>query len=132
MTAQTFTDTLVVDTCITCGVVFGVTTNFQQQRQQDHAIYCCPNGHKQHYSGQNTEERLRQRLKWAEESEQFYRDQATLERRRAAAQKGQRTRVMNLIAQGICPVGGCRRNFGNVRDHMATEHPDAQIPEATS
>lgn len=110
----TILQTLVDVTCCHdgCGVTFGLTEQFAALRREDHAWWYCPNGHQQHYSGAT------------EASERFYRDQAALERRRTAAQKGQRTRVLNLIAKGICPVAGCRRNFSNVRDHMASEHPD--------
>lgn len=131
MSTHTFTLTLVTVACCHegCGVIFGLTEEFQSRRREDHEWFYCPNGHKQHFSGPNETERLRKQLQFTRESESFYREQAAHERRSAAAQKGHRTRVLNLVAQGICPVGGCRRNFGNVRDHMATEHPDFHTHE---
>lgn len=131
MTSQTYTETLTVLTCCHegCGVQFGMTAGYEARRREDHEWFYCPNGHRQHFSGKNETERLKQQLKYVRESESFYREQAALERRRAAAQKGQRTRVLNLITKGICPVGGCRRNFSNVREHMATEHPDFHTHE---
>jgi hypothetical protein len=126
MTTQTFTDTLVVVSCGAdgCDITFGMTERYHDARVNDHKTWYCPNGHPRVYNGRSEVERLRTQLKYTRESETFYRDQAALERRRAAAQKGQRTRVLNLIAKGVCPVRGCRRNFGNVREHMQTEHPD--------
>ena len=122
----TYIETLVAETCChaSCGVTFGMTEAFRRLRINDHAWFYCPNGHQQHFTGRTEEEKLRARLRTSQESERFYQQQAALERRRTAAQKGQRTRVLNLIAKGICPVAGCRRNFDNVRSHMATEHPD--------
>lgn len=127
---QTIVETLVVEHCCSCHVAFGMTAAMQTARRRDHDWFWCPNGHRQYYSGRSDVEqaradaqRLRDRLEMAERSEVFYREQAAFERRRAAAQRGQRTRVMNLITRGVCPVAGCRRNFDNVREHMATQHP---------
>lgn len=133
MTTQTITRELVAITCFSadCNVVFGLDRITYDRRLEDHKSFWCTNGHSQHFTGRSEADRLRDQLKWTRESEEFYRDQAALERRRAAAQKGQRTRVLNLITKGICPVAGCRRNFTNVRDHMATEHPDFHTHEAS-
>jgi len=126
MTTQTFTDTLVVVHCGAdgCDVVFGMTERYYKARREDHQTWYCPNGHPRVYNGYSETENLRRRLKWAQESEQFYRDQAARERRSAAAQKGHRTRLLNLITRGICPVAGCRQTFENVPEHMAAQHPD--------
>lgn len=133
MRTQTFTGELLVLACSACGVTFGLTTDFDEQRRADHASFSCPAGHWQAYSGRSALEKerdaLRSRLATAERSEDFYRRQVVLERRRAAAQKGQRTRVLNLITKGVCPVAGCRRNFRDVREHMATQHPDFHTHE---
>lgn len=129
-----YTDTLVIVRCGAkgCGVTFGMTKAYYDARQDDRDTWYCPNGHPRVFTGLTEAERLRRELKYVRQSEQFYRDQAATERRRAAAARGQRTRVLNLIAKGICPVAGCRRNFTNVRDHMATEHPDFHAHEDAS
>lgn len=126
MNTQTYTETLVVVRCghPECDLTFGMPRAFYDARREDHRTWWCPNGHPRAYLGQSEEDRLRSRLRVAEQSEAFYRQQAATARRSAAAQKGQRTRVLNLIARGVCPVAGCRRNFTNVREHMATKHPD--------
>ncbi len=136
---QEFAGTLTVLDCARCGVTFAITADFESRRRNDHESFYCPSGHSQCFPQQSDEEkakaeaaRLRERLRTTERSERFYRDQAATERRRAAAARGQRTRVLNLITKGICPVAGCRRNFTNVREHMASEHPDFHTHEATS
>lgn len=121
---MTYTNTLTVVECCTCSVDFAMPVEMDRRRREDHGWFFCPAGHKQHYTGHSETEQLRARLRTAERSEAFYRDQGASARRSAAAQKGQVTRIRNLIAKGICPVAGCRRNFTNVREHMATEHPD--------
>ena len=134
MTAtQTFTGTLTIISCANCHMPFGVTDELEQARRVDHGTFYCPNGHGQWFPSktplEQERDRLKSRLATAERSEEFYRAQAVMERRRAAAQKGQRTRVLNLITRGVCPVAGCRRNFTNVREHMATQHPDFHTHE---
>ncbi len=136
--ATTFTGRLTVLDCARCGIVFAISTDFEQRRRDDHADFYCPSGHANRFYGKSDEEKakseakaLREQLRVAASSERFYRDLAAAERRRAAAARGQRTRVLNLIAKGICPVAGCRRNFTNVREHMAAVHPDFHSHEAT-
>ena len=119
-----YTGTLVVETCCNCGVHFGLPQDMQKRRREDRKTFYCPAGHAQHYTGATEVESLRRQLKYVRESEEFYREQAATERRRASAQKGQVTRIRNMIAKGVCPVAGCRRNFTNVREHMAAEHPE--------
>lgn len=131
MDTQYVTETLVPVTCCHegCAVTFGLLGSVHRMRKQDHEAFYCTNGHRQYFTGKTEEDRLRSRLRTAERSEEFYRNEAAYQRRVASAQKGQRTRVLNLIAKGVCPVGGCRRNFTNVKDHMATEHPDFHTHE---
>jgi hypothetical protein len=126
MSTQTYTETLTVLTCCRaeCSVTFAFTEGYERRRREDHEWFYCPNGHRQHYSEPGELERVKRQLKYTRESEEFHRGQAALARRQAAAFKGQRTRVLNLITKGICPVAGCRRNFENVRQHMADQHPD--------
>ena len=131
-TTQQFTNTLNVTACCTCDMAFGMTPSFEQRRRDDHAEFYCPAGHPQGFYAKNEVERLKQRLRVTEESERFYRDQAATARRSASAQRGQVTRLRNLVAKGICPVAGCRRNFTNVREHMTTEHPDFHKHETTA
>lgn len=133
MPTQTYVGTLTVLDCChdRCGVTFAITKDFETRRRDDHAWFYCPNGHKQHYSGDNEEERLRKELAAANRRNNSLKSDLEWEqmrsanwKRSAAAHKGHATRIRNLIAAGICPVPGCRRNFTNVRRHMATQHPD--------
>lgn len=128
---------LFVTDCATCGVVYGFSTTLEKRRRDDGQHWFCPNGHHQVF--RKTEaERLRdelaeaQRLREQAERQRDVaragrtaaRDQAQAAERSARAYRGHLTRMRNRIAQGICPVGSCRRNFRNVREHIATEHPE--------
>lgn len=132
MTTQTFTDTLVVVSCgaSDCDVVFGMTERHYRARLADHRTWHCPNGHPRAYLGKSDAElaraerdQARRERDWARTARDAARDQAQAAHRSAAAHKGHATRLRNLIARGVCPVTGCRRNFADVRAHMATEHP---------
>jgi len=133
MPTQTYVETLTVLTCCheKCGVTFAFTQSFERQRRDDHETFYCPNGHEQHYYVDNEKEKLRKELAAAQRrnnslaSDLRWEEMRVLEfKRSAAAHKGHATRIRNLIAQGVCPVPGCRRNFTNVRAHLASQHPD--------
>ena len=140
MPTQLYTETLTVLTCChkQCGVTFAFTKSFERRRRDDHGWFYCPNGHQQHYSQDNEEERLKKELAAAQRrsnslaSDLRWEAARTREfKRSAAAHKGHATRIRNLIAKGICPVPGCRRNFTNVKQHMSTQHPDWHQHEET-
>lgn len=131
MGTQTYTGTLVVTDCCNCGMTFGVPAEFNRARLSDKASFCCPRGHWQAYVGKTAEQEQRERAEraerrqgWAEERANRLELERQAEANRARTLKGHITRLRNRIADGVCPVQGCRRNFANVKAHIATEHPD--------
>jgi len=127
--------------CGACGIVFGLGSSFKAARREDHKQFYCPNGCHISWSGPSKVEQERdaarelaaresRRRGWAEERAQQASDEAERERRSAAAYKGHATRIRNRIKNGVCPAG-CNRHFDNIRRHIATKHPDFQIPEPT-
>lgn len=42
-----------------CGVQFAMTSEFYKSRLTDHADFCCPNGHHQHFTEESDEERAK-------------------------------------------------------------------------
>ena len=120
---------LYVTSCPSCGVIYALTKDYQERRYDDGKGFYCPNGHISSWS-ETEEQRLRQRaewaekqLGWAESSRNAARDQAQAAHRSARAYKGHLTRLRNRVANGVCPVQGCRRSFSNVLAHITTEHP---------
>lgn len=133
------TTTYSIFTCTTagCGLSFALDDAFVKARREDHATFYCPNGHGRWFPQRNETEALRAELDQMQANRDQYRDWYRTEmtisdglKRRVAAQKGVITRMKNRIANGVCPVPGCKRSgFRDVHLHIATKHPDFQLPE---
>jgi hypothetical protein len=106
-----------------CGVLWGQERDFDKRRRQDREWFYCPNGHRQHYTGQNNEEKLRE----AEAREVHLKDQLAAATRNEEAARSELLRIRGRIAAGICPC--CRRTFSNVARHMESQHPDFAVPK---
>ncbi len=108
-------------TCGKCGVMWAMPTRFVDARRADKATFYCPNGDPRAFR-ESTEDRLKRDL----DRERQVREAAEARAGKAEqnlsqvarAHRKMRERVMN----GVCPC--CNRSFGNLRDHMKTEHPD--------
>lgn len=133
MSTLMYTRTYSVVTCCRdgCGITFAMDDGFIRQRKEDHAWWYCPNGHRQYWPQENEEEKLRRTVNNLRDQNRWLNDQydaadraAKLERRRAAAARGQLTKIKNKVANGVCPVPGCKRSFTNVLQHLRNEHPD--------
>ena len=122
---------LYVTSCPTpsCGVVYAITEDYKARRYADGESFYCPNGHTSSWSDTEEKrllrraERAEQDLKWTEAARIAASDQAQAAHHSARAYKGHLTRIRNRIANGVCPVQGCRRNFANVKAHVASKHP---------
>lgn len=108
-----------------CGITFAVPESLRQQwvENPDWWFYC-PNGHHQHYTG---EQSAAQKLKRAQARERHLQDQLQAAEREAELQRQRQTiiRERSRFANGVCPC--CNRSFTNVRRHMATQHPDYDV-----
>jgi predicted RNA-binding Zn-ribbon protein involved in translation (DUF1610 family) len=123
---QTETTFTVVD-CPRCGVLHGITTDFETRRRDDGANVYCPNGHVWVYRGG-----IRERLQAERDQAQRERDEATIA---LLAERRQRQRAENDLLDkvqaeqrmakrlhaGVCPQ--CGRTFAQLRRHMAAKHP---------
>ena len=113
-----------------CGVVFALSDNYVAARRRDHATWYCPNGHARHYPAESDIEKAQRLRRQAREREEHAwaalsaaRDQLQASERSRSDYKGHLTRARNKIANGVCPVGNCRRHFDNVQAHIQSEHP---------
>ena len=130
---------LVVNECPSCGIVYGVPDDFYEACRRNGERFYCPNGHSLGWS-ETDADRERKRADRAEralsaerDTARRLRDNVERERRSAAAYKGHLTRARNRIANGVCPVPGCKRSgFDHVADHIRDKHPDwaHEHPEA--
>ena len=112
------TVSLEVQTCISCGVHFGIPKQLDTQLRSNHNGFFCPNGHKQYYTAESEAEKLRRELR---RKEQEVADQvrAKLD---FQAQLESAQRKLKRVAKGACPC--CNRSFTNLHKHMATKHPE--------
>lgn len=125
-------ESFVIEHCCNCGMAFAMTHDFYNRRQEDGATFYCPNGHGQIYTRRKKLEEQLEKLKselheakvdvayWNREAEE--QALAAIDaKRKAAAAKGQLTKVKKRIGNGVCPC--CNRQFMNLTRHMATQHP---------
>jgi hypothetical protein len=123
--------------CIVCGVKIVLTEELMQQRRRDHAIFFCPNGHQQIFSGETAEEGLRRQLADEKRKLEFARNEIkaheeSAEKAKQEAQKvaqgvaQEMARLKRRIGNGVCPC--CQRTVSQLARHMSTEHPDYAGP----
>lgn len=116
MPAVNINFSLVCQTCITCGIVFGVPADWDNHRQQKHDSFYCPNGHSQYYSGKSEAEKLREQLEQANRAICFARFTARME----AEQRRKAETKLDRINNGVCPK--CKRSFKQLARHMQSKH----------
>lgn len=123
--------TIEVQACVSCSILWGAPEAFFDNRRKDGKSFYCPNGHSLSYHETETDRQrnradaLDRRLRSAQDTADRWRDNAERERRSAIAYKGHLTRVRKRIANGVCPVPGCKRSgFTKVMAHIETCHPE--------
>lgn len=123
---------LTVEICW-CGIRHAVPqelVNHQYRQQRDGekqtSIYC-PLGHEWIRPGEGRAAELERHLT---------RERAAHDQTKAAKQELERslqatrgvvTRTKNRIKNGVCPC--CKRHFGNLHQHMKTQHPEYAVAE---
>ena len=127
---------VIISRCVNCGIEYGVTVDFDEDRRKDKRSFFCPNGHSMSY-GENEEDRLRRerdRLKQDNARLEDMRIQAyrALEAEAAQRKKAQAEmkRVQRRAAAGVCPC--CNRSFVALSRHMKTKHPDVPFMPAVA
>lgn len=126
-TAPNASVAMVYEECCNCGMLFAMTERFQgecRERKNGRGRFYCPAGHRQHYTGETEEQKLRHRLASAERARDWQSSRAnTIDRSRRAV-KGQLTKLKNRIHKGMCPH--CNRHFENLQRHMETKHAEKE------
>lgn len=122
---------IVTETCCACGVLFGMEERYRQQRLTDHALFYCPNGHPQNYTGKSHKEQLAEaeaKLKAAEARRQLAENSLRVEREAAkeAVEKERKAHAatkakLKRTHHGVCPE--CQRQFKDMQRHMENKHP---------
>ena len=136
----TFTGKLTITHCGVCQIPHAIPAEMYDDRLANGGNWYCPNGHHLHFVTTEAEKlkkdltAARRQADMARGGQRWERDQRLAAERSARAYKGHVTRLRNRIANGVCPVTGCRRHFDNVQAHIRGQHPDwaAEHPEALS
>lgn len=113
--------------CYECSMPFWVPKYFQAQCLERKAgkSFFCPNGHRQHYTGESDLEKERRARQRAEQENARLAEQAVkAERAREQAEASLR-RHQRRAAAGACPC--CKRTFSNMARHMKSKHPDFNV-----
>lgn len=125
---QTYIGTLVVMECGECHCHFGMSEDQYNRCLESGKTFYCTNGHPRIFARTENQklkeslERAERRIRFAENATRQAQFEAYYERRSKAAVKGHLTRMRNKIANGVCPVPGCRRHFDNVQAHIRGQH----------
>lgn len=110
------TEAMVAVRCYKCNILFHVPERWNTERKEDHSSFWCPVGHEQHYTGQNTKEKLAQK---EQELANLRRELYVARDDRDKIQK-KLARQAKRIHAGVCPK--CNRTFENVARHMESKH----------
>lgn len=120
---------MITEECCNCGVSFAMTADFQKRKRQDRTIFYCPAGHKQHYTGESEEEKLRRDNQNLKQQQARYADiisdknhEIKRQKNKVRAEKGAKTKLKRRVAHGNCPC--CKRSFANLERHMKSQHPE--------
>lgn len=121
--------------CPSCFVYYSAPKSLFAARRADGEYFYCPNGHRLSYKDNENDkirrerDRLKQEAARLEGSVTYHREQREAAERRAAAARGQVTKIKRRVNNGVCPC--CNRTFGNLLRHMQTQHADFVAEEAS-
>jgi hypothetical protein len=115
-----YTETLTVIPCVTCGMQFAVPDDWDRARREKGDSFVCPNGHSLSYDGEMP--RLKRELAAAERREQELKARIEIQERKAKAAAKEKARLARRAQAGVCPC--CNRSFVQMTRHMKSQHPD--------
>lgn len=121
--------------CSQCGIVYALPAAMIAKAVQlghSQITWRCPTqgcAENWGYHGDSETEKLERKLQWAREATVRERARAEQAEAEARGQKAAKTRFKNQrdqgrarAAAGVCPC--CNRSFKQLRQHLASQHPD--------
>lgn len=130
MGTQTYTRTMEIYECSSCGVTYGISQSFGIARREDGRTFYCPNGHSLSYYETDVM-RLKKQLSRAENKvsklelgNRALNDQLEGANHSLRSTKGHLTRAktkLERVEKGVCPE--CNRSFVDLHRHMKSKHP---------
>jgi hypothetical protein len=132
LVAPLATTALVVISC-GCGGQYAIAQHVRDHCYENHESWHCPYCQARWgFAYLPGKTQLEQELAAAKAAQARAEGEAARQRSRAAMRdntirvmKGHRTRLKKRLANGICPVPGCKRSFheSRLQKHLATVHP---------
>lgn len=114
----TFSGSMEMEVCISCGMLFGVPVEWLRFRKKKGDTFFCPNGHNMYYPQKpSEEERLRRALE--DEKARAQREKDGLLDQLTKTEK-ERRRIIARAEAGVCIH--CNRTFQNLVRHLETQH----------
>jgi len=118
--------------CGGCGGTYAISEKYRAIKYQEGGAWNCPYcqiGWGYGNNGENAKlkkelELERKRKEWAQQDAAKEREAKEAAQRREIGQRAAKTRLRNRVKNGVCPC--CTRSFTNLREHLATKHPDFQ------
>ena len=114
--------------CSVCDIQYALTEKYVAKRREDGEAWRCPNGHSQRFIKSQVDclkddlDEMRRQRDSLRQNEAYMAETIEAGKRRAAAFKGQATKLRKRAQNGVCPC--CNRSFSNLQRHMKTKHPD--------
>lgn len=124
---------MAVCNCANCGVTFAIPEKMEKRLRNNHETFYCPSGHTNYFPSKSEAEKIKEQaerekrnleaqLKNAQESKEYWNRQYKSMRQDAIVLKGQKTKLVNRIKNGVCPC--CNRTFKDLAEHMKKQHPE--------
>ena len=92
--------------CCVCSILFNLPVDIYNQRREDHGIFWCPQGHEQHFTGPSETQKLKARIKYLKQQNEWESQNRTTwlghyehEVRRRTGYQGMIKRLQNEIAR---------------------------------
>lgn len=113
---------LVVETCYSCGVSFGMVEEFKQERVRDGHTFYCPAGHGQCYRSSLVEraEKAEKEARSASVALAQERERNQLLANDILDKTQEMQRLQKRVGNGVCPH--CHRTFQQLARHMKSKH----------
>lgn len=108
--------------CYSCGVIFGIPTELDDNLRNNHRVFYCPHGHNQAYVGKTEAEKLREKLEQEQKKLANAQFELMAEKQRAESAEKSKERLQKRIKNGACPC--CHRQFTQLTRHMKSKHPE--------
>ena len=115
------------DSCVNCGVIYGVDAEFEAARRRDGKTFYCPNGHAMSFTETDAMRLKQERERNARLTASLDQSYAALaeEEKRRRAKEREIARLQKRIQNGVCTQ--CHRHFANLERHMASKHATVEV-----